>query len=51
MSIAPNLSDMAHQDEVLAGLRAIDLAALTNRQEADAALAQHIRSVGVRQFC
>ncbi|MFD1467337.1 alpha/beta fold hydrolase [Hymenobacter caeli] len=50
VDIAPNFSDMAHQDEVLAGLHAVNLGALTNRQEADAALAQHIRSVGVRQF-
>ncbi|TPG64532.1 alpha/beta fold hydrolase [Hymenobacter nivis] len=50
VDIAPNFSDMTHQDEVLAGLRAVNLAAITNRQEADAALGQHIRSVGVRQF-
>ncbi len=50
VDIAPNFSDMTHQDEVLAGLRAVNLGALTNRQEADAALAQHIGNVGVRQF-
>ena len=48
--IAPRFSNMAHQDDILAGLRAVKLAALTNRQEADAALAQHIDNVGTRQF-
>lgn len=50
IDIAPRFSDMAHQDEILAGLHAVNLAAITNRQEADAALAQHIRNVGTRQF-
>ncbi|AMJ68291.1 alpha/beta fold hydrolase [Hymenobacter sp. PAMC 26628] len=50
LDIAPGFSDMTHQDEVLAGLRAVNSAAITNRQEADAALGQHIRAVGVRQF-
>jgi len=50
LDIAPRFSDMEHQDDILAGLQAVNLAAITNRQEADAALAQHIHSVGVRQF-
>ena len=50
VDIAPRFSDMEHQDDVLAGLQAVDLAAITNRQEADAALAQHIGNVGTRQF-
>lgn len=50
IDIAPRLSDMVHQDDVLAGLNAVDLSALQNRQEADEALAQHIRQPGVRQF-
>lgn len=50
LDIAPNFSDMAHQDEVLAGLRAVNLGAIASRQEADAALARHIPSGGVRQF-
>jgi esterase len=28
---------MEHQDDIVAGLQAVDLAAITNRQEADAA--------------
>ena len=50
VDIAPRFSDMEHQDDVLAGLQAVDLATLANRQEADAALAQHIGNVGTRQF-
>ncbi len=50
LDIAPGFSNMAHQDEVLAGLRGVDLGALASRQEADAALARHIPFVGVRQF-
>ena len=50
LDIAPRYSDMQHQDDILAGLHAVDLAALQNRQQADAALAQHIPQLGVRQF-
>jgi esterase len=50
LDIAPRLSDMRHQDDILAGLNAVNLAALHSRQEADDALAQTIPQVGVRQF-
>ena len=50
VDIAPGFSDMRHQDDVLAGLRAVDLGTLNSRQEADAALAQHIGNLGTRQF-
>lgn len=50
LDIAPRFSDMRHQDDILAGLHAVDLATLSSRQQADAALAQHIRQPGVRQF-
>ncbi|WP_375434284.1 alpha/beta fold hydrolase [uncultured Hymenobacter sp.] len=50
VDIAPRLSDMAHQDEILAGLHAVNLTALESRQQADEALAVHIRQPGVRQF-
>ncbi|ALW84296.1 alpha/beta hydrolase [Hymenobacter sedentarius] len=50
LDIAPRFSDMAHQTDILAGLHAVDLAHISSRQEADAAMAQHIPQVGVRQF-
>ena len=50
LDIAPRFSNMAHQDEILAGLHAVDLAAITTRQEADAALAQYVSNLGTRQF-
>ncbi len=50
VDISPRFSDMQHQDDVLAGLHAVNLASISNRQEADAALAQHIHNVGTRQF-
>lgn len=50
VDIAPRFSNMEHQDDIVAGLQAVDFSTCTNRQEADAALAKHIRSVGVRQF-
>lgn len=50
VDIAPRFSNMDHQDDIVAGLQAVDLTALTNRQEADAALARHIPQLGVRQF-
>ena len=50
IDISPRFSDMNHQDEVLAGLHAVNLATLTSRQEADAALTPHIPNLGTRQF-
>ena len=50
VDIAPRFSDMEHQDDILTGLRAVNLAAITNRQEADAALAQYVHDLGTRQF-
>ena len=50
VDITPRFSDMEHQDDVLTGLQAVNLAVLTSRQEADAALAQHVSNVGTRQF-
>lgn len=50
VDIAPRFSDMRHQDDILAGLHAVDLTAISNRQEADAALAPHVRNLGTRQF-
>lgn len=50
VDIAPAFSKMDHQDAVLAGLHAVDLAALTSRQQADTALTPHIGNPGTRQF-
>ena len=50
VDIAPRFSDMEHQDDILAGLQAVDFTTCTNRQEADAALAKHISNVSTRQF-
>ena len=50
VDIAPRFSNMAHQDEIVAGLQAVDLATIQNRQQAEAALARHISQPGVRQF-
>ncbi|MBT9394084.1 alpha/beta fold hydrolase [Hymenobacter sp. NST-14] len=50
VDIAPRLSDMRHQDQILAGLNAVDFTQCANRQDADDALARHISSFGVRQF-
>ena len=50
VDIAPRSSDMAHQHPILAGLNAVDLTRLETRQQADDALAQHIRQPSVRQF-
>lgn len=50
LDIAPRHSDMRHQDDIIAGLQAVDLAALENRNQADAALARHIPQPSVRQF-
>ncbi|RSK49359.1 alpha/beta fold hydrolase [Hymenobacter rigui] len=50
VDIAPRFSDMRHQDDVIAGLNAVPLATLQSRQQADEALAQHIKWPDVRQF-
>jgi len=50
VDIAPRASDMRQQDDILAGLSAVDFSRITGRQEADDALAQHIPQFGVRQF-
>lgn len=50
LDIAPGFSDMSHQDEIVAGMQAVPLATLQNRQQADDALAQYIRQPDVRQF-
>ncbi|WP_324672521.1 alpha/beta fold hydrolase [Hymenobacter sp. GOD-10R] len=50
VDIAPGFSDMRHQDEILAGLHAVDLASLQTRQQADEALARHIPQFSIRQF-
>lgn len=50
LDIAPRFSDMEHQDDIVAGLQAVDLSTIQNRQQAEAALAPHIRQLGVRQF-
>lgn len=39
-----------HHDHILAGLNAVDLSVLNSRSEAEAQLAKHIDSPGVRQF-
>ena len=50
LDIAPRLSDMGHQDNIIEGLNAVNLASIETRQQADDALAQHIRQPAVRQF-
>ncbi len=50
MDIAPRFSNMEHQADIVAGLRAVDLGTIQNRQQAEAALLPHIPQVGVRQF-
>ena len=50
VDIAPRFSDMEHQDDIVAGLQAVDFTTCTNRQEADAALARYVPNVGTRQF-
>jgi len=50
LDIAPRLSDMMHQDNIIEGLNAVNLASIETRQQADDALAQHIRQPTVRQF-
>jgi pimeloyl-ACP methyl ester carboxylesterase len=50
VDIAPRFSNMEHQDDIIAGLQAVDLASIQNRQQAEAALAPRIPQPGVRQF-
>jgi len=50
LDIAPRFSDMEHQDDIIAGLQAVDLSAIQNRQQAEAALLPRIPQLGVRQF-
>ena len=50
VDIAPRFSNMEHQDDIIAGLQAVDLRTIQNRQQAEAALAARIPQVGVRQF-
>ena len=50
VDIAPRFSDMAHQDDIVAGLQSVDFTTCTNRQEADAALAKYVPNFGTRQF-
>ncbi|WP_082318216.1 alpha/beta fold hydrolase [Hymenobacter sp. DG25A] len=50
VDIAPRLSDMNHQDDIITGLNSLPLATLQSRQEADTALAQYIPQPDVRQF-
>jgi pimeloyl-ACP methyl ester carboxylesterase len=37
LDIAPRFSDMEHQDDIIAGLQAVDLSTIQNRQQAEAA--------------
>ena len=50
VDIVPRASDMAHQDDILAGLNAVPVSTLETRQQAEDALAQHIPQPSVRQF-
>ena len=50
VDIAPRFSNMEHQDDIVAGLHAVDFTTCANRQEADAALARYVPNVGTRQF-
>ena len=50
VDIAPRFSDMEHQEAIVAGLQAVDLATVQTRQQAEAALLPHVRPAGVRQF-
>lgn len=49
VDIAPKVYPPGH-DDVFAGLYALDLPTLRSRQEADAALAQHLPDLALRQF-
>ncbi len=50
VDIAPRFSNMAHQDDILAGLQSVDFTTCANRQDADTALAKHVPNFGTRQF-
>jgi esterase len=50
MDIAPRFSNMEHQDDIVAGLQAVDLSTIQSRQQAEVALLPRIPQVGVRQF-
>jgi esterase len=50
LDIAPRFSNMEHQDDIIAGLQAVDLSTIQNRQQAEAALVPNIPQLGVRQF-
>ncbi|KAA9331520.1 alpha/beta fold hydrolase [Hymenobacter busanensis] len=50
VDISPRFSTMEHQHDVLAGLNSVDFTTLSSRQEADDALARHIRQPDTRQF-
>ena len=50
LDIAPRASDMHHQEAVVAGLQAVNLAVVQTRAEAEAALARYVPQAGVRQF-
>jgi pimeloyl-ACP methyl ester carboxylesterase len=49
VDIAPKIYPPGH-DDVFAALYALDLSTLHSRQEADAALAQHLHDLALRQF-
>ncbi|AMO55360.1 acyl-CoA esterase [Endozoicomonas montiporae] len=50
LDIAPVTYNVRRHDDVFAGLKAINLQALTKRNDADALLAQYIPEVDIRQF-
>ncbi len=50
VDIAPGFSTMEHQDGILAGLNAVKVETLEDRQQADEQMAQHIRQATIRQF-
>jgi pimeloyl-ACP methyl ester carboxylesterase len=50
LDIAPRFSNMEHQDAIVAGLQAVDLATIQTRQQAEGALAPLVPQPGVRQF-
>ncbi|HAS42672.1 MAG TPA: alpha/beta hydrolase [Microscillaceae bacterium] len=49
VDIAPK-SYPIHHDQIVAGLRALDLGQINSRKEADEQLANYVEEVGVRQF-
>lgn len=50
LDIAPVTYTVRRHDEVFAGLKAIDLNALTKRSDAEAVMAKHISEPAIRQF-